>query len=519
MLTFKQFMNQKHPLEDHPVLNNFLHHLSSNDIEYPTNEDIYEAEIDPVTGERKPFTKKELGLRASDIRPVNKALKKRKWAFTGAPPPKEKKQPRAIDDIMREGQSNQPQKKLFPHIKEGFHAAFPEGETPEETKRKALEARKHFRQFLTQRGGHAEGNSGNLTGDNGKTRLSTGEGMQTIGLSLAPHESSGYSQNLCPNASSECKSNCLGFTAGGNKQYPETSFRAKLLRTQYLAEHPENAARLMSHEIGENEEWASNHHTVHDQSGNIVGYRNKQSGKITSEMPVTGKTKEEKSEQKKQNEETIRKGLESGTHTTKEIKPGFRGNMTSDLAWEKLMPPKFFQRHNKTQFYDYTKNAARVMNKDKLPPNYSLALSHTGTGHEESNDAQAVKALNAGHVVAMVHQRLKKGQKPPTHVEDVQTGKRWKIVNGDEDDNVYDRHRAAGVDKSEGVVSGLHLKGVSNEAAGKFANKVDDDGIIRINHPKEGTETPKFDADKAKSDFEARAAEFRKQLASQKEKV
>ena len=86
--------------------------------------------------------------------------------------------------------------------------------------------------------------------------------------------------------------------------------------------------------------------------------------------------------------------------------------------------------------------------------------------------------LNNGGGVAMVHQKSKV---TPTHVEDVQTGKRWKIVNGDNDDNVFDRHKAAGIPKTEGVVSGLKLKGVHNEDAGHFANKVDPDGIIRIN--------------------------------------
>lgn len=485
MLTFKQFMNQKHPLDNHPVLRDFLHHLSSSDIDYPINEDINEAE-------KEPSIRAQLKLRASDMRPQNKALKKMKWAYVGGKPPKEKKPPRKIDDIMADGLANQPQAKLFTHLKEGFHAAFPDGESPQETLRKANESRKHFRNFLAQRGGHAEGNSGNFTGDNGKTRLSTGEGMQTIGLSLAPHKSSGYSQDLCPNSSSECRESCLGFTAGGNKQYPETSFRAKLLRTQYLAEHPEHAARLMSHEIGENEQWVNDHHSVHDVNGNVVGYRNKRTGKISSEIPLVSKGKEERKKEKDANERNLAAGVESGTHTLRNIKSGFRGNMTSDLAWEKLMPKKFFDRHANTQFYDYTKNPNRVMHPERLPANYSLALSHTGTGHDESNDHHVVKALENGHVVAMVHQKLKKGQKAPTHVEDVQTGRRWKIVNGDEDDNVYDRHRTAGVDKSEGVVSGLHLKGVKNEDAGNFANPVDADGVIRINHPKTSEQpTPK----------------------------
>ena len=124
----------------------------------------------------------------------------------------------------------------------------------------------------------------------------------------------------------------------------------------------------------------------------------------------------------------------------------------------------------------YTKIASRL--KKKLPSNYSLALSHTGTEHAESNDKHVIDALENGHVVAMVHQRSKV---TPTHVEDVKTEKRYPVVNGDNDDNVYDRHRMAGIPKSQGVVSGLKLKGVSNKQAGFFANKVDPDGIIRIN--------------------------------------
>jgi hypothetical protein len=374
MLGFKEFVTEArmcNTMANHPVLHNFMHHLSS-----PT--------VDSVD------TMKEA---AHDI-----------------------------ETIQKSGQENKPEGNLFHHIKTGFHAAFPDNESPEETKRKGLESQKHFRTFMHERGNHSKKNALQLTGENGKTELSSGAGVQTLGLSLAPHSSSGYKQNLCPKASSECAKNCLGFTAGGNKQYPEAAFRAKLLRTHYLAEHPEHAARLMSKEIGENEKWSDKH-----------GY-----------------------------------------------KPGFRPNVTSDLPYEKLMPKKFFEKHHKTQFYDYTKIASRL-NNDDMPKNYSLALSHTGTGHHESNDKDVVKALDKGKVVAMVHQKSKI---TPTHVEDVQTGKHYPLVNGDKDDNVYDRHKAAGISKSNGVVSGLKLKGVTNAAAGHFANPVDEDGVIRINHPK-----------------------------------
>lgn len=377
MLKFKQFINEsedQHPIYKHPTLFNFLHHLSE-----PSS--VHEMEK------------------------IDEAF--------------------PIPVIKQSGVENQSEGNAYHKIKEGFHAAFPEDEDPKITKKKASEARKHFRQFMSERGGHAEKNNLSITGDNGKTRLSSGEGVSTIGISLTPHTSSGLNKfNTCPKASSECRAGCLGFTAGGNKQYPETAFRSKLLRTQYLAEHPEHFARLVSHELGEHEKWSEKN-----------GY-----------------------------------------------KPGFRPNVTSDLPYEHLMPKKFFDRHNKTQFYDYTKIASRL-DKER-PDNYHLSLSHTGTGHDESNDKEVIKALEKGHVVAMVHQKTKI---TPTHVEDAQTGKRYPIVPGDSDDNTFDRHKQAGLTQGKsghGVVSGLKLKGIKNEDAGHFANPVDKDGIIRINHPK-----------------------------------
>jgi hypothetical protein len=225
-------------------------------------------------------------------------------------------------------------------------------------------------------------------------------------------------------------------TAGGNKQYPVASARAKLLRTQYVHEHPEHAARLMDHEL-----------THHEKAAAKIGHHS-----------------------------------------------GVRNNVTSDIQWHKMLPKKFYEKHHKSTFYDYTKVPGGLHDKDR-PANHHLALSHTGANHPESNDKDVAHALHHGHVVAMVHQKPKKGEAPATHVHDVASGRHYPIVNGDEDDNVFDRHHAAGVDKSHGVVSGLKLKGVKNEAAGKFANKVDHKhyegkpegagGVIHINHPKD----------------------------------
>lgn len=377
--TLKDILNQHEEYNDiqhFPIVSNFLQHLSSPTMAFP--------ELNRQC---------ELNEAANFIHP---------------------------DDIKATGLEHEPSGNIYQHLRNGFTKAFPENETHEEHAQKTKESLEHYQRFMHERGGYVEKTSVPLLQQNSKTALSSGVGVNTIGLSLAPHTSSGYKYDICPRASKECRENCLAFTAGGNKQYPETSFRGKLLRHQYLHEHPEHAARVMSHDITTNEKWCA---------GN--GY-----------------------------------------------KSGVRLNVTSDLPWEHLMPSKFFEKHKETQFYDYTKIHGRL-NK-KLPENYSLALSHTGTGHEESNDTHVIATLENGGVVALVHQRGKHVT-TPTHIEDVQTGKRYPIVNGDEDDNVYDRHQKAGIDRSHGVVSGLQLKGVKNEAAGHFANPVDDDGVIRIN--------------------------------------
>lgn len=382
---------QAHPLEAHPVLHNFLQHLSSHTYRPGEPESMNEAE----TRDRKA----EAAKKASGASGVSKEH---------------------MQKLFDKGNEHAPKGNPFDHLKKGFHAAFPKDEHPDVTHQKEKEAQTHFRKFMHERGGHSKDNTTNLTSQNGKTKLSSGVGFHSTGISLAPGKTSKYKHDLCPKASSECRSACLGLTAGGNRY--ASSFKGKLLRTHYIHEHPEHAARLLSKEIG--------HHEKHAEK---IGHKH-----------------------------------------------GHRLNVTSDLPYEHLMPKKFFEKHHKTQFYDYTKVHGRLDNKS-IPKNYHLSLSHTGTGHHESNDKEAIHALNKGHVVAMVHQ---KGKVKPTHVEDVQSGKRWKVANGDNDDNTFDRHKTTKTPKHEGVVSGLKLKGVKNEDAGHFANKVDHDGVIRINHPK-----------------------------------
>jgi hypothetical protein len=151
------------------------------------------------------------------------------------------------------------------------------------------------------------------------------------------------------------------------------------------------------------------------------------------------------------------------------------------------MPKKFFDKHKDTQFYDYTKVHGRLKNK-KLPSNYHLSLSHTGTNHPESNDKEAIEHLKSGGVVAMVHQRLKKGQTPPHHVRDRATGQSWETRIGDKNDNTFEhvKERKA----KQGVVRTLKLKGVNAKTAGHFANRVDKNGVIWIGKHSSGGPHP-----------------------------
>jgi hypothetical protein len=396
-------------------------------------------------------------------------------------------------------------------MKEGFHAAMPEGEHPDVTKQKAKESQGHFRKFMHEEGGHSANNKLELTSQNGKTASSTGAGQNTIGLSITPASGKRSGEKVkgefdsCPNSTAECRKGCLGYTAGGNNQYKETSDRSKELRKRYLIEHPEHAARVLSHEIGQNEKFCKEHSTIHDKSGGIVGYKNHKSGKVKSEVKGTS-------------DEDVKKGLDSGEHHTRPLKSGVRLNVTSDLQHHRLHPKSFFERHKDSDFYDYTKNHGSVEDKDK-PKNYTHGLSHTGDSHSESNSHEVINHLRKGGVSAMVYQRGADQPKAKrVKVHGSEEGKdEWKIVDGDSDDNLHTRHESAAQehdalaehhsaeaskssgdakaahqkladhhtktaqeyrDKKHGVVSGLALKGITNDKAGHFANKVDHTGTV-----------------------------------------
>lgn len=291
--------------------------------------------------------------------------------------------------------------------------------------RKAAEARRAYESFAQSRGFKT---GGNLLIENGKTKKSSGEGVHTRGISLAPHTTSGLNKfDACPRSSKECRENCLGTEAGGNRMFADAALSSKVLKTHFMLAHPDHFVHLLNGEI----------------------HKHKAEAMWTNNML-----------------------------------PGVRLNVTSDIPYEKHTSGLFL-KHPDAQFYDYTKIHQRVMdqNKPEHPKNYHLTLSHTGTGHDENNDKHAVNALKSGHVVAMVYQRGK-NLPTPHHVEDAKTGQRWRAVKGDMDDNTFDRLSSHDIPKGHGVVSALELKGVKNSDAVHFANKVDDDGVIRINKGK-----------------------------------
>lgn len=330
--------------------------------------------------------------------------------------------------LIAQGTAEFGNENIFSRVMEGLRKANEHiGEHPELHKGRVKVAKEVYKRFAESRGFKT---TPELLNQNGKTEKSTGEGVLTVGLSLAPHTTAGLSHfDVCPRASKECRANCLGTEAGGNKQYPDSALASKILKTHFMAAHPEEFGTLLHHELKSHERSAA------------------------------------------------RQGLI----------PGARLNVTSDISFEHVMP-NLFHAHPGIQFYDYTKMHNRVLNQTKptFPKNYHLTLSHTGTGHEESNDKHVVDVLRKGGVVASVYHRGK-STPVPTHMENAQTGERWPVAGGDDDDNTFDRHTTLGrehLKPGHGVVSGLMLKGVSNEDAGHFANKVDPDGIIRINKGK-----------------------------------
>lgn len=123
------------------------------------------------------------------------------------------------------------------------------------------------------------------------------------------------------------------------------------------------------------------------------------------------------------------------------LKPAVRLNGTSDYPVHKW---GLMERFPDVQFYDYTKDAARMRDylDGKLPKNYHLTFSRS-----EDNDANAINFLNDGALVAMVFDNL-----PKTYA-----GRR--VKDGDESDLTFTRGRG---------ILGLKAKGKARKAAPGF---------------------------------------------------
>lgn len=240
--------------------------------------------------------------------------------------------------------------------------------------------------------------------------------FRTKGLTLAPSTRSGI--DVCPNASSECKAACLGSEAGHGRMGLVRDARAK--RTHKLFDHPEHFYAKLDHEISSAKE------TAH---------------KAGQKLAV-------------------------------------RLNVASDIPHEHLARG-LFDKHKDVQFYDYTKIVGRAHHKNK-PENYHLTLSSTGLNHGESNWKHVRKHLDKGGVAAMafnVNSLSKSGKATelPTHVHDEETGKKYRIIDGDEHDHRHLDKSYHNIPENEGVIAGLKFKGGQNNInkAGNFAVKYD----------------------------------------------
>jgi hypothetical protein len=112
---------------------------------------------------------------------------------------------------------------------------------------------------------------------------------------------------------------------------------------------------------------------------------------------------------------------------------GVRLNVLSDLS-PKIMEP-IIKAHPEVSFYDYTK-----MNYDQIAPNHHYTHSSTGLSQPDrgvenpySNWRKMRDRLDQGHNVAMAFAHGK-SDAFPEHLHDEETGKKYRVVSGDEHD-------------------------------------------------------------------------------------
>lgn len=146
-----------------------------------------------------------------------------------------------------------------------------------------------------------------------------------------------------------------------------------------------------------------------------------------------------------------------------------RLNATSDIDWQnvKISGQTIFEIFPDIQFYDYTKNPNKFINK---PVNYHLTLSYTGR-----NWVQCEALLKIGVNVAMVFNVKSENLIPAMY-------KGYKVINGDLTD-----YR---VDDAKGIIVGLKWKRIANRVNEKRVlnscfvinpeNNIDCKGLINV---------------------------------------
>jgi len=243
-------------------------------------------------------------------------------------------------------------------------------------------------------------------GDEEPVQLPDGRGVETVGLALAPAYEEGKF-TTCPNSAS-CKAECLGktsgnyFKVGGGKDL--SAFKGprlnSLKKTIGMLRDPENFAVRLNDEI----------------------------------------------------ESAKREAAMNGNHL------GIRLNVLSDL--NPRIHKAIIENHPDVTFYDYTKN-----NTNPIAPNHHYTYSSTGVSQDgvdnpHSNWKQMRKRLDTGSNVAMA---FSDREHLPEMVHDEETGKHYKVVNGDKHDFRPLDIQPRGAD---GVIVGLKNK----KATGTTAN-------------------------------------------------
>ena len=250
----------------------------------------------------------------------------------------------------------------------------------------------------------------------------------TKGLSLSPSTESGR-VNTCACATQECKAACLNKAGRGAMNFTQ---KARLNKTNFMLDHPSKFMGMLHSEIDTHEKSAA------------------KNGK----------------------------------------KAAVRLNIVSDIPHESLHKEVFTQ-HPNVQFYDYTKIASRLYHPDgskkQLPLNYHLTLSSTGIQGKEQNWKHVRHHLNNGGVSAMVFavkagRGGKEGDPLPTHVHDEETGKRYRVIDGDLHDHRHLDHVYNDAQPGEGLIAGLRIKGGKKmlAKAGDFAVQPHASGIVTV---------------------------------------